>query len=277
MDKKLKIILSISIILIITLIIYICVPNNKKNVSNEINNTNESEKLIQENTESEKNDEQKVIEKIDEKNESKEDIRIKYNEAINYEEIKPNIEVEVSNVWRDFEMAINGKKFQVPCNFSDFLEISDFTISEDEKKANIKPGESKKILLYKNNVLVATAVYTNVSNEEKSCLECELTSIEQSCFNNIIEPESVIIFPGNLHIGNSGKTLDIIEKIGEYCDVYDEGDIFRESKEKGIPYIPEDYVKYTYREKNDKTGNKKIEVVVSNGIIIQLLLKNINN
>ena len=98
--------------------------------------------------------------------------------------------------------------------------------------------------------------------------------MEQSCYDKEIAPENVIMFPGNIYIGHPGKATDLSDKLGIRTDRYDSYDIFLEEEALGIVGEPEDYCRYTWRDEIDKEGKQKLEIVASEGIVVQLVLQN---
>lgn len=271
MERRKKIILLIVTLLIIAIIGVVYVKTNK------ITNSNITNKPNIEETDQKDEDKTNIddfVDAIDETEKLKKEPRVKYDESIEYEKILPEENIEVSNNWKDFELGINGNTISFPCDIKTFIERTGLSINDTDEQIDIKPDGLKKINVYKDEQQVCTIICKNINHDKEILENCQVIGLEQSCYNGPIAPENVFIFPGSLHIGDSSNTLNLLEKVGDYYDVYDEYDIYLEDVANGIQHVDEDYAKYTYRDADDELEKSKMEVVGSNSVIIQLAIYN---
>lgn len=271
MEKRKKIILLIVTLLMIAIVGVVYIKKNKTTNSGITNKPNVEDITQKDEDETNIYD---SVDAIDETEELKKEPRVKYDESIEYEKILPEENIEVSNNWKDFELGINGNTISFPCDIKTFIETSGLSINDADKQINIKPDGLKKINVYRDEQQVCTIICKNINNNKEILENCQVIGLEQSCYNGPIAPENVFVFPGSLHIGDPSDTLNLIEKVGDYYDVYDEYDIYLEDVANGIQHVDEDYAKYTYRDANDELEKSKMEVVGSNSVIIQLTIYN---
>lgn len=273
MEKRKKIILLIAT-LIMTVVIGIVYIKTNKITNSDIANKPNIEEIEDVDQENNKIDADTSSDAVDETEVLKNEPRVKYDEDIEYEKIVPEENIEVSNNWKDFELGFNGNIISFPCDIKTFIGKSGLSINDSDKQIDIKPNGLKKINVYKEERQICTIICKNINNNDEMLENCQIIGLEQSCYDGPIAAENVFVFPGSLHIGDSSNTLNLIEKVGDYYDVYDEYDIYLEDVANGIQHVDEDYVRITYRDEDDELEKSKMEVVGSNSVIIQLAIYN---
>lgn len=167
--------------------------------------------------------------------------------------------INVSKDWKKYEVAINGNVLVLPLDYQKLSKATGFTYKASDLELYLKSGYYTYLSMYDNNKLALYVDILNVTGNDLLYPDCEITRISQTKYQ-LSNTDVVVVFPGNLKVGQKISETDIINLFGEPDDIFEYSDDNYNSKT------------YKYLENSSYTTINKYEITVVNGIIDELEL-----
>lgn len=164
----------------------------------------------------------------------------------------------VSNDWKNYEMSINGKSFKLPISYSEFEQITGFSMQDSKKETLLEDGYYTLANLYKDDKLVASIDLLNDTGSTIKYSECLVTSVYQTAYN-VKNNKGTFEFAKGLKIGMPMTEEQLKNMFGEPARTHD----YENGEYK--------YVTYTYAESEFSTYNN-FEIRLLNNVVDEVSL-----
>lgn len=196
---------------------------------------------------------------------SKPTTKVQYDRTTKYIEERPNEQdrpntQDVSVDWKKYTVSVNNKTISLPCSYSEFSNITGYTMKDDLLNENLPKNRYGVANMYKDNKL---AIYTDVINTvdaDTLYKDAYIANVSQTKFQVETNKADKFIFPGNLSVGHAITEDELKVLFGEPT---------KRNEYKGEKYTK---VTYIYAEDEKWTTVDKYEIELKDGIIDELRL-----
>lgn len=165
--------------------------------------------------------------------------------------------------WKDYQVVIKNQVVTLPVAYNDLATVSGLTVKESAAKSYLNNGYYTFLNMYNNDKLALYIEVLNDTGSRKLYTDCKVTRITQSKYQ-VSQGAPVVVFPGNLKVGDSVTESQIISLFGTPNDIDDYTSGTYSSK------------KYSFVADTTWTTTNYYKITVVNGVIDELALDNRN-
>lgn len=179
----------------------------------------------------------------------------------------------LSSDWEDFQFAIDGHVFTLPCTYQEIKEATGYTMKSSEEKSYLEPNYYTSVQLRDaDGNAVCYIDVLNANDEDTTYADCMVIEISQDDYHT--EYSDCVVEMMGLKVGETTSKADLVAMFGDYDDIYE----YRIDEDDDQSWKKYENDTYTWCLDANWTTRDYFEIVVniSTGIIEEIRMDHSN-